>query len=80
MHDTTTSAFVVDLAQFNAVVTDGVTEASDLGMPAGLWPQVIQVGATRWQRGPKLPTLHGRFTGYAYVLPGTTLRLTVYND
>jgi len=67
--------------QFNAVVCDDVAEASDLGLPAGVWPDALIVGTLRWLRGPKLPAVHGEFSGYYYELAtAPDVRLTVFND
>jgi hypothetical protein len=70
----------IEEAQFNAVVSDGVTEASSLGLTAGEWPDTLLVGAVRFERGARLPSVHGDFSGYAYTLFGSTERLTVFND
>jgi hypothetical protein len=71
---------IIPEVQFNAVVTDGVTEASDLGLPVGEWPDVLLVGTVRWTRANRLPSVHGNFSGFSYTLPGTAFRLSVYND
>jgi hypothetical protein len=66
--------------QFNAVVSDGIAEASSLGLRAGIWPDALLVGAVRWQRAQRLPSIHGAFSGYYYTLVGSNLRLSVFND
>lgn len=59
-----------------------VTEASDIGLKPGQWPEQIVVqsdkGEASWQRSNSI-SFAGEFMGYNYV-NGSTWTLRIYND
>ena len=56
-------------------------DASDLGLPVGMWPAVIVVNHCRYyDRAQRIPQHSGEFAGYEYTLRGGEHTLVIFND